>query len=120
MDYDCCIIEVVDLAAVFHIPTLTVCLAATLIIVSGFLTLLWVHERDNRALGFWSLGFSAGALGMVLVSLREVAPPIVALGLGNGLGISGIEPASGWGVWLTKAKLRKGSGIIDGGWALIL
>lgn len=75
------------MAAVFHIPTLTVCLAATLIIVSGFLTLLWAHERDNRALGYWSMGFSAGALGMVLVSLRDAAPPIVALGLGNGLGI---------------------------------
>ena len=75
------------MAAVFHIPTLTVCLAATLIIVSGFLTLLWAHERDNRALGYWSMGFSAGALGMVLVSLRDAAAPIVALGLGNGLGI---------------------------------
>lgn len=75
------------MSAVFHIPTLTVCLAATLIIVSGFLTLLWAHDRGNLALKYWSLGFTSGALGMVLVSLRELAPPFIALGLGNGLGI---------------------------------
>lgn len=85
--YASLIFEVFDLAQVFHIPTLTVCLAGTLIMVSGFLTLLWTQERGNQALGFWALGFSAGALGMVLVSLRDLAPPFLALGLGNGLGI---------------------------------
>ena len=117
-NYGFCIIEVVDLAAVFHIPTLTVCLAATLIIVSGFLTLLWAHERDNRALGIWSLGFSAGALGMVLVSLRDLAPPIVALGLGNGLGIYSIGL-----IWLGclafEGETRKGSAIIAAAGAVL-
>ena len=103
--------EVVDLAQVFHIPTLTVCLAGTLILLSGFLTLLWAQERDNRALAFWSLGFSAGALGMVLVSVREVAPPIVAFGLGNGLGISCLGL-----IWLGclafEGETRKGAGLV--------
>lgn len=88
--YASILFEVFDLAYVFHIPTLTVCLAGTLILLSGFLTLLWTHERDNRALGLWSLGFSAGALGMVLVSLRDIVPPLLALGFGNGLGISSL------------------------------
>nr|MDH4412202.1 GGDEF domain-containing protein [Rhizobium sp.] len=96
---------------VFHIPTLTVCLAATVVIVSGFLILLWTLERDNRALGFWSLGFSVGALGMVLVSLRDVAPPIVALGFGNALGIYSLGL-----IWLGcmafEGETRKGAGFI--------
>ncbi|MFN4205986.1 MAG: GGDEF domain-containing protein [Agrobacterium albertimagni] len=79
--------------------------------LSGFLTLLWAQERDNRALGFWSLGFSAGALGMVLVSLRELAPPIVAFGLGNGLGISCLGL-----IWLGclafEGETRRGAGLL--------
>ncbi|MGE8104255.1 GGDEF domain-containing protein [Allorhizobium sp. NPDC080224] len=79
--------------------------------LSGFLTLLWAQERDNRALGFWSLGFSAGALGMVLVSVRELAPPIVAFGLGNGLGISCLGL-----IWLGclafEGETRKGAGLL--------
>lgn len=99
------------MAQVFHIPTLTVCLAGTLIMVSGFLTLLWTHERDNRALGFWALGFSAGALGMILVSLRDLAPPFIALGLGNGLGIFSLGL-----IWLGclafEGETRKGAGLV--------
>jgi diguanylate cyclase (GGDEF)-like protein len=70
-------------AAVFHIPTLTLCLAATLVIVSGFLTLLWWHDRRDRALARWSLGFWVGCFGLCLVSLRDIAPPFLALGFGN-------------------------------------
>ena len=109
--YATILFEVLNVAQVFHIPTLTVCLAGTLIMVSGFLTLLWTHERDNRALGFWSLGFSAGALGMVLVSLRDLVPPFVALGLGNGLGISSLGL-----IWLGclafEGETRRGAGLV--------
>ena len=99
------------MADIFHIPTLTVCLAGTLIMVSGFLSLLWTHERGNRALGFWALGFSAGALGMVLVSLRDLAPPFLALGLGNGLGMFSLGL-----IWLGclafEGENMKGAGVV--------
>jgi diguanylate cyclase (GGDEF)-like protein len=75
--------KVLNVSSVFHIPTLTLCLAATLVVVSGFLTLLWWHDRGDRALARWSLGFWVGCIGLCLVSLREVAPPFVALGFGN-------------------------------------
>lgn len=69
--------------SIFHIPTLNLCLAAACITVSIFLTLLWQEDRANRALALWSLGFWAGCVGLLLLSLRDVVPPIVALGLGN-------------------------------------
>ncbi len=106
------------MSAVFHIPTLTVCLAATLIIVSGFLTLLWAHDRGNLALKYWSFGFSSGALGLVLVSLREFAPPFIALGLGNGLGIYSLGL-----IWLGCLAFedvqQKGAGVIAAAGAVI-
>lgn len=106
------------MAAVFHIPTLTVCLAATLIILAGFLTLLWATERDNRALGLWSLGFSAGALGMVLVSLRDVAPPLLALGVGNALGIYSLGLI--WmGCQAFEEEPRKGAGLVAAAGAVV-
>jgi diguanylate cyclase (GGDEF)-like protein len=106
------------LAAVFHIPTLTVCLAATLIILAGFLTLLWATERDNRALGLWSLGFSVGALGMVLVSLRDVAPPLLALGFGNALSIYSLGLI--WmGCQAFEGEQRKGAGLVAAAGAVV-
>lgn len=106
------------MAPVFHIPTLTVCLAATLIILSGFLILLWANERDNRALAFWSLGFSAGATGMVLVSFRDVAPPILALGFGNGLGILSLGLI--WmGCLAFEGETRKGAGLVAAAGAVL-
>lgn len=75
------------MATVLHIPTLTLCLAATLVIVSVFLTLLWAAERNDRALARWSLGFWVGCFGLCLVSLRDVAPPWLALALGNAASI---------------------------------
>lgn len=68
---------------IFHIPTLNLCLSAVCITVSIFVTLLWNEERGNRALALWSLGFWSGCVGLVLLSLRDLAPPILALGLGN-------------------------------------
>lgn len=106
------------MAAVFHIPTLTVCLAATLIILAGFLTLLWATERDNRALGLWSLGFSAGALGMVLISLRDVAPPLLALGFGNALSIYSLGLI--WmGCQAFEEERRKGAGLVAAAGAVV-
>ncbi|RKE84487.1 GGDEF domain-containing protein [Rhizobium sp. AG855] len=67
----------------FHIPTLSLCLSAACITVSVFVTLLWNEDRADRALAFWTLGFWAGCVGLALLSLRDVAPPIVALGFGN-------------------------------------
>lgn len=106
------------MAAVFHIPTLTVCLAATLIILAGFLTLLWATERDNRALGLWSLGFSVGALGTVLVSLRDVAPPLLALGFGNALNIFSLGLI--WmGCQAFEGERRKGAGLVAAAGAVV-
>ena len=68
---------------IFHIPTLNLCLSAVCITVSIFLTMLWVEDRGNRALALWSLGFWTGCAGLVLLSLREIGPSIVALGFGN-------------------------------------
>jgi len=79
--------KVPAVAAILHIPTLTLCLAATLVIVSGFLTLLWSFDRTDRALARWSLGFWVGCAGLCLVSLRDVAPSLLALGLGNAASI---------------------------------
>lgn len=75
--------KVLNVSSVFHIPTLTLCLATTLVVVSGFLTLLWWHDRGDRALARWSVGFWVGCLGLCLVSLRDIAPPFLALGFGN-------------------------------------
>jgi len=106
------------LATVFHIPTLTLCLAATLIIVSGFHILIWAYERSNRALGFWSLAFSSGALGMILVSLRDIAPPFLALGFGNALGIYSLGLI--WmGCLAFEGETRKGAGLIAAAGALV-
>jgi len=77
-------------AAVLHIPTLTLCLAATLVIVAAFLTLLWALDRTDKALAWWSLGFWLASFGLCLVSLRDVAPPLLALGLGNAASISSL------------------------------
>ena len=72
---------------IFHIPTLNLCLSAACITVSVFLTLLWNEDRANRALALWSFGVWAGCAGLFFLSLRGVAPPIVALGLGNALSL---------------------------------
>ncbi len=68
---------------IFHIPTLSLCLSAVCITVSVFVTVLWYEDRGNRALAFWSLGLWAGCGGLGLLALRDVAPPVVALGFGN-------------------------------------
>ncbi len=67
----------------FHIPTLMFCLSAACVIISAFLTLLWVWDRSSRALLYWTWGFWLGCIGLALLGLREVGPPALSLGLGN-------------------------------------
>ncbi|EHS51811.1 diguanylate cyclase [Rhizobium sp. PDO1-076] len=71
----------------FHIPTLMLCLSAACVIISIFLTLLWLWDRSSQALLRWTLGFWLGCLGLILLGLRDVGPPILSIGLGNALSL---------------------------------
>lgn len=73
------------MAHLFHIPTLMLCLSAACVIISIFLTLLWLWDRSSRALLRWTLGFWIGCLGLTLLGLRDFVPPILSIGLGNAL-----------------------------------
>lgn len=71
----------------FHIPTLMLCLSAACVIISIFLTLLWLWDRNSQALLRWTVGFWLGCLGLTLLGLRDIGPPILSIGLGNALSL---------------------------------
>ncbi|MGL3605278.1 GGDEF domain-containing protein [Rhizobium sp. G187] len=71
----------------FHIPSLMLCLSAAFVIVSIFLTLLWMSDRSNKALVCWTAGFWVACIGLFLLALRDVIPDLLSLGMGNSLSI---------------------------------
>lgn len=61
------------------------CLLAGWVIIGSLTLIGWRRERTRLELWVWSLGFSIGAVGVLLLALRGIAPALWSIGFGNAL-----------------------------------
>ncbi len=59
------------------VPTILICTFITMSSASLAMWVVWLYNRQERAAGYWALGFLLGALGGMSVALRGVFPEYV-------------------------------------------
>lgn len=64
-------------------PTLMLATSLLTAMVGSLFLLSWSQDRRQRALAIWGLAHLAGALASALLSLRDLIPHALAIGLGN-------------------------------------
>ena len=75
------------------IRTLLLVAALILIVRAAILTYLWRVHPDYPPARFWAQGAILGAVGGILLLLRDIAPPFLTVAVANALVLSG------WLVW---------------------
>jgi diguanylate cyclase (GGDEF)-like protein len=73
----------IAVAELFYMPTLMLCIFATAVTIAVFVTAIWLRDRAQRHLMFWSAAFWAATFGTLLIALRGSLTYDVAIGLGN-------------------------------------
>ena len=67
----------------FYLPTLMLCIFATAATIAIFVMAIWLRDRSQRHLMFWSAAFWSATAGTLLIALRGSLSYDVAIGLGN-------------------------------------
>ncbi len=70
------------LETLFHLPTLLMCLLGGWIVFALYVTAIWYRNRTPELM-LWSLGFWAGAIGVMVSAPRNIAPDWLTIGIGN-------------------------------------
>lgn len=73
------------MANFLSLPTLMLCLFAGWTTVAVFITSVWLVERRCHEMASWSAGFWCGAVGVLLLALRDHGPDFLTYGFGNAL-----------------------------------
>jgi diguanylate cyclase (GGDEF)-like protein len=76
----------VRLADVFSISTLMICTCTVTFVVAVSLTLTWMQDPGQRAVGLWCAALWVGTASALLLGLRTVLPFALSIGVGNMLG----------------------------------
>jgi diguanylate cyclase (GGDEF)-like protein len=73
--------------------TLYFVMFAICVVLGAAELLFFVRRPEHRGVGWWAAANLAGAIGMLLVGLRGLIPPVWSIALGNTLAVAGLIAA---------------------------
>lgn len=78
------------MSTIIHIPTMFLCTGISTLLVAVALTFLWMWDRREPAIAWWSASLWSVTLGTALLSARVELTPWISIGVGNFFALLGM------------------------------